>query len=86
MVDSRDYLLLQASHIPIFRANADDPEAVAEACYLAAQWRSEFASDVVVDVDVWWWCVVKRGCGYLQVFDQGPQLSLMCDKVQLSVL
>eukprot|EP00049_Salpingoeca_infusionum_P001127 m.45424 g.45424 ORF g.45424 m.45424 type:complete len:1130 (-) comp10879_c1_seq2:213-3602(-) len=40
----------KAAHVPIFRANADDPEAVAEACFLAAQWRAEFASDVVVDV------------------------------------
>lgn len=30
--------------------NADDPEAVTEACRIAADWRSEFKQDVVVDI------------------------------------
>lgn len=35
---------------PILHVNADDPEAVVHACQLAADWRQEFGSDVVVDL------------------------------------
>ncbi|DBA67070.1 hypothetical protein WJX79_005030 [Trebouxia sp. C0005] len=35
---------------PILHVNADDPEAVVEACRIAADWRAEFKQDVVVDI------------------------------------
>eukprot|EP00058_Branchiostoma_floridae_P000502 XP_002585990.1 hypothetical protein BRAFLDRAFT_110244 [Branchiostoma floridae] len=35
---------------PIFHVNADDPEAVAHVCNVAADWRSEFEKDVVIDL------------------------------------
>uniref|UniRef100_A0AAQ4RTL3 2-oxoglutarate dehydrogenase complex component E1 n=1 Tax=Gasterosteus aculeatus aculeatus TaxID=481459 RepID=A0AAQ4RTL3_GASAC len=35
---------------PIFHVNADDPEAVMYVCRLAAEWRSTFNKDVVVDL------------------------------------
>uniref|UniRef100_L2FAL8 2-oxoglutarate dehydrogenase, mitochondrial n=1 Tax=Colletotrichum fructicola (strain Nara gc5) TaxID=1213859 RepID=L2FAL8_COLFN len=36
---------------PIFHVNADDPEAVVFLCKLAADWRAEFRSDIVIDVN-----------------------------------
>ncbi len=36
--------------IPIFHVNAEDPEAAVRAAQFAADYRSEFASDVVVDL------------------------------------
>jgi len=35
---------------PIFHVNADDPEAVMHVCNVAAEWRSTFHKDVVVDL------------------------------------
>ncbi|KAG8441019.1 hypothetical protein GDO86_006672 [Hymenochirus boettgeri] len=35
---------------PIFHVNADDPEAVMYVCKVAAEWRSTFHKDVVVDL------------------------------------
>lgn len=35
---------------PVLHANADDPEAVWEACEIAADWRAHFKKDVVVDI------------------------------------
>ncbi|KAM9804407.1 2-oxoglutarate dehydrogenase-like, mitochondrial [Neosynchiropus ocellatus] len=35
---------------PIFHVNADDPEAVIYVCRVAAEWRSTFNKDVVVDL------------------------------------
>eukprot|EP00210_Caulerpa_lentillifera_P002542 g2439.t1 len=35
---------------PVFHVNADDPEAVFEACQIAADWRHTFQCDVVIDV------------------------------------
>jgi len=35
---------------PIFHANADDPEAVMRVCQIAAEYRNEFAKDVVIDL------------------------------------
>ncbi|KAJ7305110.1 hypothetical protein JRQ81_010962, partial [Phrynocephalus forsythii] len=35
---------------PIFHVNADDPEAVVYVCNVAAEWRSTFHKDVVVDL------------------------------------
>ncbi len=42
---------------PIFHVNGEDPEAVAFVCRLAAQYRQEFKSDVVVDI----FCYRKYG-------------------------
>ncbi|KAH0426605.1 oxoglutarate dehydrogenase [Colletotrichum camelliae] len=36
---------------PIFHVNADDPEAVVFLCKLAVDWRAEFRSDIVIDVN-----------------------------------
>lgn len=36
--------------IPVLHANADDPEAVVRACKLAADWRSRYHEDIVVDI------------------------------------
>jgi len=35
---------------PIFHVNADDPEAVTYVCKVAAEWRSTFGKDVVIDL------------------------------------
>ncbi|KAG7462444.1 hypothetical protein MATL_G00184860 [Megalops atlanticus] len=35
---------------PIFHVNADDPEAVVYVCKVAAEWRSTFNKDVVIDL------------------------------------
>jgi len=35
---------------PIFHVNADDPEAVMLVCTIAAEWRSTFHKDVVIDL------------------------------------
>merc|ERR1719402_1003637 len=35
---------------PIFHVNADDPEAVMHVCTVAAEWRSTFHKDVVIDL------------------------------------
>ncbi|MEO1279836.1 MAG: 2-oxoglutarate dehydrogenase E1 component, partial [Planctomycetota bacterium] len=42
--------LAKAVGAPVFHVNADDPEAVVAACELAADWRSKFKSDVVLDL------------------------------------
>lgn len=35
---------------PIFHVNSDDPEAVIHVCNVAAEWRSTFHKDVVIDI------------------------------------
>ncbi|GMH36461.1 hypothetical protein BSKO_04329 [Bryopsis sp. KO-2023] len=35
---------------PVLHANADDPEAVWEACTIAADWRAKFKKDIVIDI------------------------------------
>lgn len=35
---------------PIFHVNADDPEAVIHVCKVAAEWRSKYKKDVVIDL------------------------------------
>jgi 2-oxoglutarate dehydrogenase E1 component len=42
--------LAKAFAAPIFHVNADDVEAVVHVATLAAQWRREFKSDVVIDL------------------------------------
>lgn len=35
---------------PIFHVNSDDPEAVMHVCKIAAEWRSTFHKDCVIDL------------------------------------
>lgn len=35
---------------PIFHVNGDNPEAVMHVCNVAAEWRSTFHKDVVIDI------------------------------------
>lgn len=35
---------------PIFHVNSDDPEAVMHVCKVAAEWRAEWGTDVVIDL------------------------------------
>ena len=35
---------------PVLHANADDPESVHQACLIAAEWRSVFKKDIVIDI------------------------------------
>lgn len=52
---------------PIFHVNADDPEAVMYVCKVAAEWRSTFHKDVVVDlVSDLSPCPEERGQGSLE--------------------
>ena len=47
---------------PIFHVNADDPEAVTYVAKVAAEWRSTFGKDVVIDL-VGGYCRCSHGCG-----------------------
>ena len=40
----------KALSAPIFHVNGDDVESVVRACELAAEWRQQWKSDVVVDI------------------------------------
>jgi len=42
--------LAKIVNAPIFHVNADDPEAVIHVCRIAAEWRSTFKKDVVIDL------------------------------------
>lgn len=42
--------IAKAIDAPVFHVNADDVEAVNFVCQLAADWRAEFRSDVVIDM------------------------------------
>ena len=42
--------MAKAVGAPVWHANADDPEAVVQACSLAADWRYRFGRDAVVDL------------------------------------
>lgn len=42
--------IAKAVGAPVWHANADDPEAVVQACSMAAEWRYLFRRDAVVDV------------------------------------
>ena len=35
---------------PVLHANADDPEAVYQACLIASEWKCVFGKDVVIDI------------------------------------
>ncbi|XP_076980756.1 2-oxoglutarate dehydrogenase-like, mitochondrial isoform X4 [Tamandua tetradactyla] len=74
---------------PIFHVNADDPEAVMYVCSVAAEWRSTFNKDVVVDLV----CYRRRGHNemdepmftqplmYKQIHRQAPVLKKYADKL-----
>lgn len=49
---------------PIFHVNADDPEAVVYVCNVAAEWRSTFHKDVVVDLVRRWHLALSGSCGF----------------------
>ena len=48
-----DFIILDVAKVvnaPIFHVNGDDPEAVICVCNIAAEWRSTFHKDVVIDI------------------------------------
>ena len=40
----------RVTNAPIFHVNGDDPEAVIHVCRVAAEWRSKYKKDVVIDL------------------------------------
>lgn len=40
----------KALNVPIFHVNADDVESVVRVCELAAAWRQQWHTDVVIDL------------------------------------
>jgi 2-oxoglutarate dehydrogenase E1 component len=40
----------KALNVPIFHVNADDVEGVVRVCELAAAWRQQWHTDVVIDL------------------------------------
>ncbi|PGH11659.1 oxoglutarate dehydrogenase (succinyl-transferring), E1 component [Polytolypa hystricis UAMH7299] len=49
--------IAKAIDAPVFHVNADDVEALNHVCQMAADWRAEFKSDVVIDIV----CYRKQG-------------------------
>jgi 2-oxoglutarate dehydrogenase complex dehydrogenase (E1) component-like enzyme len=47
----------KALNVPIFHVNADDVESVVRVCELAAAWRQEWHTDVVIDLVCYRWVV-----------------------------
>ncbi|KAL2874411.1 hypothetical protein SGCOL_010391 [Colletotrichum sp. CLE4] len=74
---------------PIFHINGDDPEAVVFVSKLAADWRAEFRSDIVIDVN----CYRRFGHNeidqasftqpemYKKITEQKPLMDLYIDKL-----
>jgi 2-oxoglutarate dehydrogenase E1 component len=60
---------------PIIHVNGDDVEAVVYACELAAQWRAEYKSDVVIDI------VCYRKHGHNEIDQPGFTQPLMYQKI-----
>eukprot|EP00803_Ostreobium_quekettii_P007935 evm.model.scf_3304.2 EVM.evm.TU.scf_3304.2 scf_3304:5531-14070(-) len=61
---------------PVLHANADDPEAVYDACKIAADWRARFGKDIVVDV------VGYRRYGHNERDDPVPNLPVTYSIIQ----
>ncbi|KXH67500.1 oxoglutarate dehydrogenase [Colletotrichum salicis] len=74
---------------PIFHVNGDDPEAVVFVSKLAADWRAEFRSDIVIDIN----CYRRFGHNeidqarftqpemYKKIAEQKPLMDLYIDKL-----
>lgn len=61
---------------PIFHVNADDPEAVMHVCRVAAEWRSTFNKDVVIDL------VCYRRFGHNEMDEPMFTQPLMCKQIR----
>ncbi|KAI0595777.1 2-oxoglutarate dehydrogenase-like protein [Biscogniauxia sp. FL1348] len=81
--------IAKAIDAPVFHVNADDVEAVNFVCQLAADWRAEFQSDVVIDLI----CYRKHGHNetdqpsftqplmYKRISSHDPQINIYVDKL-----
>ncbi|KAH8677287.1 2-oxoglutarate dehydrogenase E1 [Xylariales sp. PMI_506] len=81
--------IAKAIDAPVFHVNADDVEAVNFVCQLAADWRAEFQSDVVIDMV----CYRKHGHNetdqpsftqplmYKRINEKNPQINIYVDKL-----
>jgi len=81
--------IAKAIDAPVFHVNADDVEAVNFVCQLAADWRAEFHTDVVIDLV----CYRKHGHNetdqpsftqplmYKRIGSHDPQIDIYVDKL-----
>ncbi|ROW06447.1 hypothetical protein VMCG_04448 [Cytospora schulzeri] len=81
--------IAKAIDAPVFHVNADDVEAVNYVCQLAADWRAEFQSDVVIDMV----CYRKHGHNetdqpsftqplmYKRIQDHDPQINIYVEQL-----
>ncbi|KAL5346372.1 2-oxoglutarate dehydrogenase E1 component [Pseudogymnoascus australis] len=81
--------IAKAIDAPVFHVNADDVEAVNYVCQLAADWRAEFRSDVVIDLV----CYRKHGHNetdqpsftqplmYKRIQDHEPQIDIYVNQL-----